>query len=113
MKLLAVAVCLVSLGVPALATAQYSTGPDFPLPAIRSEPISEVFNAQWFNYLANVNDADKELNHDLRRASDREDIADAWEEYAVELVDADKDYVKAMRKRGYRVGRVSVLASRN
>lgn len=112
MKSFTAAVCLVALAVPALAGAQYSTGPDFPLPAMRTEPIAQVYNKHWFNYLANVNEADKELNSDLRRASDREDIADAWEEYAVELVDADKDYVKVMRKHGYRVGRVSVLASR-
>jgi hypothetical protein len=48
------------------------------------------------------------LGSDLRHASDAEDQRDAWEEYHTELVDADKDYVKEMRERGYRAGRVTV-----
>lgn len=111
MKYLVHAACLLVFGLPMMASAQYSIGPDFPLPEVRKAPVAEVYNKHWFNYLADVNEADKELHSDLRRASDREDFQDAWEEYAVELVDADKDYVKAMRKRGYRIGRVSVLAS--
>lgn len=77
---------------------------------IRTEPVQGVYNQSWYNYVADINEADKELTSDLKRATDREDRADAWEEYEVELADADKDYVKEMRQRGYKVGRVTVLA---
>lgn len=77
---------------------------------IRSEPVQGVYNQSWYNYVADINEADKELTSDLKRATDREDRADAWEEYEVELADADKDYVKEMRQRGYKVARVTVLA---
>lgn len=80
------------------------------LPVVRTEPVQGVYNQSWYNYVADINEADKELTSDLKRATDREDRADAWEEYEVELADADKDYVKEMRKRGYKVGRVTVLA---
>jgi len=79
-------------------------------PPIRTEPVQGVYNQSWYNYVADINEADKELTSDLKRATDREDRADAWEEYEVELADADKDYVKEMRQRGYKVGRVTVLA---
>lgn len=79
-------------------------------PVIRTEPVQGVFNQSWYNYVADINEADKELTSDLKRATDREDRADAWEEYEVELADADKDYVKEMRQRGYKVGRVTVVA---
>lgn len=75
---------------------------------VRSEPIAGVYNKFWYNYLADVLEADKELKSDLRRATDQEDNRDAWEEYERELVDADKDYVEEMRDRNYRVGRVTV-----
>ena len=75
---------------------------------VRSEPIAGVYNKFWYNYLADVLEADKELKSDLRRATDQEDTRDAWEEYEHELVDADKDYVEEMRDRNYRVGRVTV-----
>ena len=75
---------------------------------VRSEPISGVYNKFWYNYLADVLEADKELKSDLRRATDAEDKRDAWAEYEHELADADKDYVKEMRERHYVVGRVTV-----
>lgn len=75
---------------------------------IRSEPIAGLYNAPWFNYLADINEAEKELGNDLEGASDAEDRSDAWEEYHTEIVDADKDYVQEMRERGYRAGRVTV-----
>lgn len=75
---------------------------------IRKEPIAGVYNKYWYNYQADILEADKELKSDLRRATDREDTHDAWEEYEHELVDADKDYVKKMRKLNYRVGRVTI-----
>jgi len=75
---------------------------------VRSEPISGGYNKFWYNYLADVLEADKELKSDLRRATDAEDQRDALAEYEHELVDADKDYVKEMRERHYVVGRVTV-----
>ncbi len=75
---------------------------------VRTEPIAGVYNKFWYNYLADVLEADKELKSDLRRATDDEDTRDAWEEYEHELVDADKDYVKEMRERHYVVGRITV-----
>ena len=75
---------------------------------IRSEPIAGVYNRPWYAYLADVREAEQELGSDLRNSTDAEDQRDAWEEYHHELVDADKDYVKEMRERGYRAGRVTV-----
>lgn len=75
---------------------------------IRKEPIAGLYNAPWFNYLADLSEAEKELGNDLEGSSDDEDRRDAWEEYRNELVDADKDYVQEMRERGYRAGRVTV-----
>lgn len=75
---------------------------------LRKEPIAGLHNAPWFNYLADLNEAEKELGNDLEGASDDEDRRDAWEEYRTELIDADKDYVQEMRERGYRAGRVTV-----
>ena len=75
---------------------------------IRSEPIAGIYNKPWYAYLADVREAEQELGSDLRGATDAEDQRDAWEEYHHELVDADKDYVKEMRERGYRAGRVTV-----
>lgn len=80
-------------------------------PVVRTQPVQGVYNRSWYNYVADINEAEKELTSDLKRATDREDRADAWEEYEVELADADKDYVKEMRQRGYKVGRVTMLAS--
>lgn len=75
---------------------------------IRSEPIAGVYNSPWYSYLADVREAEQELGSDLKHSTDAEDQRDAWEEYHHELVDADKDYVKEMRERGYRAGRVTV-----
>lgn len=75
---------------------------------IRQEPVAGQYDKRWFNYQTDIKEAEKELQSDLKRATDREDSEDAWEEYHHELVDADLDYVKAMRKRGFRVGRVTL-----
>lgn len=75
---------------------------------IRSAPIAGVYNKPWYAYLADVREAEQELGSDLRHSTDAEDRRDAWEEYHHELTDADKDYVKEMRERGYRAGRVTV-----
>ena len=75
---------------------------------VREEPIAGQYNKFWYNYLADLLEADKELKSDLRRATDEEDTRDAWEEYRNELVDADSDYVEEMRDRNFRAARVSV-----
>lgn len=101
----------VLLALPAsLAAAgpRFSPPPGFETPEIRHAPIAGVYNKYWYNYRADILEAEKELTSDLRRATDREDRWDAWDEWATEIVDADKDYVKAMRKKGYRAGRVTV-----
>ena len=93
----------------AVAAVPYnSMPPGFDRPAIRTAPIAGITNQYWYNYKADILEAEKELTSDLRRATDREDRWDAWDEWANEVVDADKDYVKEMRKKGYRAGRVSI-----
>lgn len=74
---------------------------------IRS-PIGGIQGKHWYNYRANVNETQKELSSDLRRASDIEDQRDAWEEYGSELRDERGTYVKEMAKRGYRVPTVHI-----
>ena len=49
-----------------------------------------------------MTEAQKELSSDLRRASDVEDLRDAWEEYAFELRHEREDYIHDMAERGYR-----------
>ena len=89
-------------------TANYGAPPGFETPEIRQNPIAGIKNRYWYNYLADVSEAEKELGSDLRHSTDREDTWDAWDEWANEIVDADKDYVKEMRQKGYRSGRVTV-----
>jgi hypothetical protein len=71
-------------------------------------PIGGVENDHWFNYQANVNEARKELDSDLERASDIEDQREAWQEYAVQLRDERVAYAKKMADEGYPVGEVYV-----
>lgn len=71
-------------------------------------PLGGIENKYWFNYRANVNESQKELSTDLRKASDIEDQRDAWEEYATELRHERGTYTKAMVKRGYRVPSVYI-----
>ncbi|MEP3225952.1 MAG: hypothetical protein ABJO01_08250 [Parasphingorhabdus sp.] len=75
---------------------------------ILTQPIANVENNFWFDYLSDIQEAEHELKKDLARATDDEDRADAVEEYRNEIADANKDYKKEMRERGYRVGRVTV-----
>ncbi len=75
---------------------------------IRTQPIGNVRNNFWFDYISDVQEAEHELRKDLRRATDDEDRNDARSEYRAEIADANKDYVKEMRERGYRVGRVTI-----
>ena len=91
----------------AVAAVPYGSMPSgFERPEIRTAPIAGVHNQYWYNYKADILEAEKELISDLRHATDREDRWDAWDEWAVEVTDADKDYVKEMRKKGYRAARV-------
>lgn len=69
---------------------------------ILTHPIAGIENSLWFDYRIDVTEAQKELSSDLRRASDVEDLRDAWEEYAFELRHEREDYVHDMAKRGYR-----------
>jgi methylthioribose-1-phosphate isomerase len=69
---------------------------------ILTHPIAGIENSLWFDYRIDVTEAQKELSSDLRRASDVEDLRDAWEEYAFELRHEREDYIHDMAKRGYR-----------
>lgn len=102
------ALCLALPAGVAAAVPYHAMPPGFERPEIRERPIAGVYDQHWYNYRTDILEAEKELVSDLRRATDREDRWDAWDEWAVELVDADKDYVKKMRKKGYRAGRVTV-----
>jgi len=105
--ILAVAMALPA-GAAIAAVPYGSMPPGFERPMIRTAPIAGISNQYWYNYKADILEAEKELTSDLRHATDREDRWDAWDEWATEVVDADKDYVKEMRKKGYRAGRVSI-----
>lgn len=98
---------LAAIGGASANAAPFADGPEDTTP-VRSAPIAGIYNNPWYGYLADVREAEQELGSDLRDATDAEDQRDAWEEYHHELVDADKDYVKEMRERGYRAGRVTV-----
>lgn len=73
---------------------------------ILQRPIADVENNYWYDYLSDVREAEHELKKDLARATDQEDRQDAMEEYQNEIADANKDYRKEMKERGYREGRV-------
>lgn len=78
---------------------------------IINTPIAGIENKLWFDYRIDITEAQKELRSDLNRASDIEDLRDAWEEYARELRKERFHYIKQMAKRGYRSGTVSVETS--
>ncbi|MEH6756004.1 MAG: hypothetical protein V7676_00670 [Parasphingorhabdus sp.] len=75
---------------------------------ILRQPIGNVENNYWFDYLTDIQEAEHELKKDLARATDDEDRRDAKEEYRNEIADANKDYKKEMKEKGYNVGRVTV-----
>lgn len=75
---------------------------------IINAPIAGIENKLWFNYRIDITEAQKELRSDLNRASDIEDLRDAWEEYARELRKERSHYIRKMAKRGYRSGTVTV-----
>lgn len=75
---------------------------------IISSPIAGIQNSLWFDYLGDVVEAQEELASDLRRASDLEDLRDAWEEYGHELRHERTHYVNEMAERGYRSFTITV-----
>jgi hypothetical protein len=75
---------------------------------IFTAPIAGIENRLWFDYRLDVIEAQKELRSDLNRASDIEDLRDAWEEYARELRKERITYIEEMAERGYRSGTVIV-----
>ncbi|WP_284126061.1 hypothetical protein [Parerythrobacter aestuarii] len=72
-------------------------------------PIAGIENARWFDYRIDITEAQKELKSDLRKASDTEDLRDAWEEYGRELKHERIDYIEDMAEKGYRIGEVTVI----
>ncbi|WP_417622455.1 hypothetical protein [Parasphingorhabdus sp.] len=91
---------------PAMAMAHPSGNQDHE--PILTRPIGDNPDNYWYDYLTDIREAEHELKKDLRRATDEEDRRDALEEYRAEIADANKDYKKEMRERGYHVGRVTV-----
>ncbi len=75
---------------------------------IVNTPIAGLENTLWFDYRIDITEAQKELRSDLDRASDIEDLRDAWEEYARELRKERVHYIEEMAERGYRAGTVTV-----
>lgn len=59
-------------------------------------------NPFWRDYQTDLSEARRELDSDLRHATDEEDTRDAWSEYRQEVADARHDYAKEMREKGYR-----------
>jgi len=91
--------------VPVLAEEAYAREEER---QIIAAPIAGIQNSLWFVYRIDVVEAQKELSHDLGRASDIEDRRDAWEEYADELAHGRKHYIEKMARRGFRMGTVIV-----
>ena len=75
---------------------------------ILKTPIAGIENNLWFDYRIDITEAQKELRSDLNRASDLEDMRDAWEEYGDELRKERIHYIEEMAERGYRYGTVTV-----
>ena len=78
---------------------------------IINTPIAGIENKLWFDYRIDITEAQKELRSDLARASDIEDLRDAWEEYGRELHKERTHYIEEMAERGYRSGTVTLEAS--
>lgn len=78
---------------------------------IINTPIAGIENKLWFDYRIDITEAQKELRSDLNRASDIEDLRDAWEEYARELRQERVHYIEEMAELGYRAGTVTVEPS--
>ena len=77
---------------------------------ILTSPIAGKRNNYWFDYKSDIEEAESELESDLRRAKTAQDERKARSEFRRELADARKDYTKEMRERGYVArGEVEVL----
>lgn len=105
---------MIALGLATVATAaiptlheeEYARAQES---LIINSPIAGIENKFWFDYRIDITEAQKELTSDLRRASDVEDLRDAWEEYGHELKNEREHYIKEMAERGYRYGQVIVV----
>ena len=105
---------LIALGLATAATAaiptlheeEYARAQES---LIITTPIAGIENSFWFDYRIDITEAQEELTSDLRRASDVEDLRDAWEEYGHELKNEREHYIKEMAERGYRYGQVIVV----
>src|SRR3546814_17275011 len=86
------------------AVPYHKMPPGFDAPPIRAEPIAGIVNQYWYNYQADILEAEKELSSDLRHATDSEDRWDAWDEWTVEVVD---------RSEARRVGKACVSKCRS
>ena len=98
---------MIALGVATAATAAIPTLHEEKYAReqeamIITSPIAGIENRFWFDYRIDITEAQKELTSDLRRASDIEDLRDAWEEYGTELRHERIDYIEDMAERGYR-----------
>src|SRR3546814_16324500 len=62
------------------AVPYHKMPPGFDAPPIRAEPIAGIVNQYWYNYRADILEAEKELSSDLRPATHRDDRRDAWED---------------------------------
>lgn len=105
--ILGLAACIAA---PALASGVTDGSPQR-TEALLNAPIAGIENDYWFDYIADVTEAEQELQSDLARATDPEDRNDAWDEYNSELADARSDYASEMADRGYRDGLVTLGAS--
>lgn len=77
---------------------------------ILTAPIAGKRNNYWFDYKSDVEEAESELESDLRRTKTAQDEREARAEFRREIADARKDYTKEMRERGYVArGEVEVL----
>ncbi len=72
-------------------------------------PIAGIENSRWFDYIGNINEAQKELSTDLNNVSDSEDLREVWDEYRIELRSERTHYVREMAERGYRYRQVDVI----
>lgn len=94
-----------ALAVSLMAAPAHADGPVIIVDGYRSMPASpnNDSNKWWVDYLTDISEARRELDSDLRRATDAEDRRDARREYRREIADARYDYEKEMNERGYRV----------
>lgn len=83
---------------PAAAASHEGTGAYEP---VLKTPIAGVRNNYWYDYRSDIEEAESELQKDLKRARKASDRREAWAEYNRELFDARKDYRQEMVEKGY------------